>query len=538
MKSLASVLNELAFRTRLQTKVVTLATLVFLSAAHAAEPLIQWATASGGPGGDAPSGLALTFGGRLVMVGDFDSSPAADGFYRPKQVLHTFDADGHLVSSLASRGESLRAVVVNSIGDVFTAGQVWNSKSLGVGRTNDFYLAKYSAAGSLLWERIAGTPTYSRLLPFDLGGLAIALDPSGNVCVAGGSTGPAVFGNTTFPARAGGPLICKYTANGDLAWAKRVEGAPDVLGLGGSARSIAVDSQGNILVGGNLNNGAADFGGLVVTVAGPYSSDSFIAKFNSSGVVQWVRLGHGGGITIDRSGNIYSVGTIWLSGEFALHFGKFVPAGNLAWERTIFGASGGSITLDGKGEPVFSANLYATAQLDDLIVPYNGFGSGSNFPEVLICKADATGRFRWAITESGAAIGGAGPILCDRNGNSYLAGVIGCAVDNGSVFCGTGTLGSYPLEMPYPNGDYSRDVFVARLFDADAVVPELKITRTLSGVELSWPVEATNHVLEATTSLPAVSWDVVTNTPTITTNKRSVQLPLTGTARFFRLRRP
>ena len=67
---------------------------------------------------------------------------------------------------------------------------------------------------------------------------------------------------------------------------------------------------------------------------------------------------------------------------------------------------------------------------------------------------------------------------------------------------------------------------------------ELKIATTSSAVAVSWPVTATNYLLEATTSLPAVAWDVVTNTPTVTANERSVQLPVTGTTRFFRLRRP
>jgi hypothetical protein len=54
---------------------------------------------------------------------------------------------------------------------------------------------------------------------------------------------------------------------------------------------------------------------------------------------------------------------------------------------------------------------------------------------------------------------------------------------------------------------------------------------------VSWPAKATNYVLETATSLPAVSWDLVTNTPTVTTNERGVQLPLTGNATFFRLRK-
>jgi hypothetical protein len=55
---------------------------------------------------------------------------------------------------------------------------------------------------------------------------------------------------------------------------------------------------------------------------------------------------------------------------------------------------------------------------------------------------------------------------------------------------------------------------------------------------LSWPVEATNYVLEAATSQPALSWAPVTNPPIVSATERSVQLPLTGNAKFFRLRKP
>lgn len=68
--------------------------------------------------------------------------------------------------------------------------------------------------------------------------------------------------------------------------------------------------------------------------------------------------------------------------------------------------------------------------------------------------------------------------------------------------------------------------------------PTIAIARSAENVTLSWPVSATDFVLEATTSLPTDSWTTVTNTPTVTTNERSVQLPLTGNARFFRLRQP
>jgi hypothetical protein len=66
----------------------------------------------------------------------------------------------------------------------------------------------------------------------------------------------------------------------------------------------------------------------------------------------------------------------------------------------------------------------------------------------------------------------------------------------------------------------------------------LKMSRSGQTVILSWPVVATNFVLEITTTLHAVSWDAVTNTPTVGAIERSGQPPITGNAKFFRLRNP
>ena len=68
--------------------------------------------------------------------------------------------------------------------------------------------------------------------------------------------------------------------------------------------------------------------------------------------------------------------------------------------------------------------------------------------------------------------------------------------------------------------------------------PPLKIAATVGAATLSWPVRATNYVLEVATSLSAISWNAVTNIPTIGATERSVQLPFTGNAKFFRLRKP
>jgi hypothetical protein len=376
----------------------------------------------------------------------------------------------------------------------------------------------------LIWERTGGLPAYVQGL-YQLGKW-IAIDANDNVFVAGTSTGQAVFGSTTLPAGAGGPLLCKYAADGTLLWVRRVEGAAPGFGIQSSASGIALDSAGDVITTGYLYEGTADFGGTVVRVQ--KYSDSYIAKYNSNGNVQWVRLGHGSrGLAVDRQGDIYFTGNVFDAlggGPGPMECGKFTSTGEVAWVRTLEGAYGNGVALDAKGEPVVVGEFYGTLQLDG----HEVHNDSVSHQDILICKTDALGNFQWALSGGGPEFDRATAVACGAAGNCYVAGVI----RNES-----GSLGGFPLDVLVPGGGQV-DVFLARLFDADAAVADLKIARTASDLTLSWPIEATNFVLEATTSLPAVSWTTVTNTPTITATERSVQLPLTGPARFFRLRQP
>jgi hypothetical protein len=509
---------------KISLQAALLALIAFQFAANAAAPFVQWAKVYGNPGFDYPQDMVLAPNGLVYLAGSFGSD-----------VLLQFDQNGTLLGSQPYRGAYFQGVATDPAGNYYLTGLIRDSEQLRVGLTNHFYLAKYSSGGSLIWERTGGSPGDPGIsYPWTLGGFKIALDAERNIYVAGGSTGPAVFGGITLPDSPGGPLLCKYAPDGTLLWVKRVEGTANFVGEGGRATGIALVPDGSIVLTGSLSNGSADFGGIVESVAGPYSADVFVAKFNPAGDVQWVRVGYGAeGIVADSQGNIYFTGT--TAGKTEFHCGKFDLAGNLIWERRVTGAwSSGGVVLDGKEEPVFSANLIDTVQLDDLLVTYNGLGTIVESPVALICKANSAGRFQWAVPDSGKSMTWGGKILSDRKGNLYVAGAFRCRIEENC----TSQFGSFSLQMLYPNANNNPDIFLVRLFDADAFLAELKIAKTPSDVVLSWPVEATNHVLEATTSLPAVSWTTVTNTPTVTTTDRSVQLPITGNARFFRLRQP
>ena len=97
------------------------------------------------------------------------------------------------------------------------------------------------------------------------GGRAVAVDGSGNVFTAGWFSGTAGFGGTSLTSAGGQDIfLTKSTSSGSLLWARR-------FGSAGSetVTSIALDSNGNILLGGYFS-GTANLGGGDLVSAGNY----------------------------------------------------------------------------------------------------------------------------------------------------------------------------------------------------------------------------------------------------------------------------
>jgi hypothetical protein len=554
MKSFASLLGRLSFAASSRCRVALLAALACKLSLSAATPAVQWASVAGGPGSDLAFGIALASGREVLVVGDLDMiSKNNGGSYQPQKILYRFDLNGAWIGSQASRGESIKSVAVDSQGNYYLTGRVWDSKKLGIGQNNAFYLAKYSATGTLLWERATGSPGGGFKYQ-ENGGSKVVLDAAGYIYVTGASYGSAVFDNVTFPATPGGPLLCKYDPDGTLLWVKRVEGTSLIFenfnsGVGGKAADIALDHDGNIVITGYLNDGKADFGGTVITVDGPYDGYFFVAKFNGAGKVQWAKQSHGGyGVAVDRTGNIYCTGSAISAdpdGLNGMYCAKMAPDGNPIWEKIIKGAYGQGMTLDGKDDPVFVAGLYQTLQLDNLVVPYNGIGTGSDFPEFLICKADSAGKFQWAITESGAAGARVSSVCADRSGNIFVAGWFGCAINNGWEMCGSGMLGTFSLDLLFPDGlplgagtVHYGDAFAARLTDPDAVAAELKVARAANGITLTWPASLTGFVLETASAVPATNWSAAPGVSSVVGDQNVVTVEIGSSPKFFRLRKP
>jgi hypothetical protein len=217
---------------------------VFL-ASYSDQGALQWVRGIGGLDEESipPGGLALDPQGGAAVLGrfsgsvDFDPGPGTAGktSISPSDLfLVRFDATGTF-ASVATVGGLGTASGQRALSDVdgsalitgafsgpvdFDPGNGTSSlSSLGEAGATDVFVARYSAAGSLVWVSRFGEVT-SEARPN--GGTALALDPSGGVLVAGRFFGSPDFdpGNTSFRLLSVGEadaFVVRLTSAGTLA---------------------------------------------------------------------------------------------------------------------------------------------------------------------------------------------------------------------------------------------------------------------------------------------------------------------------------
>jgi hypothetical protein len=187
-----------------------------------------------------------------------------------------------------------RGIAVDGSGNVyvtgFFGGLFGNTGIFGAGEPNetlltgagygDVFVAKYDRSGALRWARGAGGTQGDN-------GADIAVDASGNSYVTGAFYGVAVFGAGTANAATlqgsgnGTVFVAKYSAAGDLVWARSADGSGATSGGG-----IAVDWTGASYLlgsfGGDARFGAGEPGQRILASSGV--ADSFLARYGPDGV--------------------------------------------------------------------------------------------------------------------------------------------------------------------------------------------------------------------------------------------------------------
>jgi hypothetical protein len=196
--------------------------------------------------------------------------------------------------------------------------------------------------------------------------------------------------------------------------------------------AIATDASGNIYVVGS--SGAA-WGSPVTAYHG--GTDTFVAKLNSTGVLQWMTfLGgsstdSGNDIVVDGSGNVYVAGfsnASWgtpiasFSGGYDAFVAKLDNSGALQWNTFLGGTSwdaGLGIALGS------NASIFVTGFSNGSwgSYPKNPFGTS---PNAFLAKLNSSGVFQWHTFFDGSAGGfNKREIVVDGGGNIIVAGECG-----------------------------------------------------------------------------------------------------------------
>jgi hypothetical protein len=332
-----------------------------------------WATSIGGFGSDTGSGIAVDNNGNVYVIGVYNSSITINSF------------------SAVTGG----VINVSSYGTLTGTG------------FNDVFVVKYNTNGQALWAiNIIGNLINN--------GNGIAVDNNGNVYITGWYSSSSLTINS-FSSVTGGTinlssygtlansgssdaLIVKYNTNGQALWATSIGGSSS-----DSGNEIAVDTSGNVYATGiysssplTINSFSSVTGATINlssygTLANSGSTDFFVVKYNTNGLVQWATsIGgssnndFGNGIATDTSGNVYVTG----------YYGSSLTINSFS------SVTGGVINL-------LSYGTLANSGLND----------------VVIVKYNTNGLVQWATSIAGSSTDNGNGIAVDTSGNVYVTGI-------------------------------------------------------------------------------------------------------------------
>jgi hypothetical protein len=351
---------------------------------------------------DSPNGLTNN-SSQLNAIGTSDSVVTHGVTYNAGFTNVGFLTKLNLDGTLSWSKDTAAAAYINGV-KVAASGNIYMTGY--TGGTPVGHITKVNSSGVIQW---------TRALSYSGGNVtlnAIAIDSSENVYVSG-------LGRASATSYAVG-VVAKYNTSGTLQWQRSLYDTLNTVYFKG----IAVDSSGNVFVGGKARASGSTIGYV-------------LAKYDSSGTIQWKNRGYTGSnqdqittLTCDSSGNVYAGGD---AGSGATSFlAKFDTSGTNSWVKQFnyggsannFGLtsgigtdSSGNITIAGRTEANSGTNPYAfitkynssgTLQLNRTFGVLNttstdsvGFGVGSDDTFYMLTN----GRYLWHLPNDGSKTG-------------------------------------------------------------------------------------------------------------------------------------
>lgn len=342
----------------------------------------------------------------------------------------------------------------------FQSFTLYNSSGL------DSYVSRYNSSGveSLIDQALGFN---------DISASAIAINELDYIYVVGSFSSspsyPATFGSYTISTLGAlDGFVASFNAN---QW--------PVKGGGGQrdyAADVAVDNAGNSYVTGVFSgyvsgfvlNGSATFGSTTI-YSTSLSGNAYIAKYNASGKLEWVRQGgctsatlacsedFGTTIAVDPSGNSYVGGAysgtsnfdgITLSGGTIAgtpYVAKYNTNGTIQWAINPVQHGGSSIAHINSITCDASSNLYVTGSYSGTVTIGSNVFTSPNL-KIFIFKLNSAGVVQWAISSGGTGTG-EGFGIATNGTNVFITGRAS----------GTTTFGGFSVTSA---GGY--DVFIAK----------------------------------------------------------------------------
>ncbi|HWE38909.1 MAG TPA: SBBP repeat-containing protein [Isosphaeraceae bacterium] len=268
----------------------------------------------------------------------------------------------------------------------------------------------------------------------DLVANATRTDSAGDIYVAGdfsGSVNLNPSGNTTLTSHGGrDAFVAKFSSTGALLWARDLGGSGT-----DAANSLAIDSVGDVYVGGSFQ-GTAAMG--AVSLAGGGNGSAFVAKLDGSGNVAWARAGTSpsaaqvNDLAVDSAGDVFAVGRFTGSANFggvnlaapsASYYNGFVVKYNASGAQAYATGFGGSswtqanaVAVDSSGDAYVGGNNYGATTIGTRTLPYGGGYDG------FLAKFNPSGAASWGLDLGGNGTDMVQGVAVDGQGSAYVTG--------------------------------------------------------------------------------------------------------------------
>ena len=321
----------------------------------------------------------------------------------------------------------------------------------------DFYIARYSASGSLQWARafpcqpLDIVPNYPNTNSVS----ALEIDTENNILFSVNFRGRMDInpGSASDWRESGGlnynTVVVKLNSNGNYLWGNHF--------LNGNSRSntLAIDQQNNIYLNGTFSQGLDFDPGPGQNWVYNYSlDDSYLLKMNPIGEVQWMNRIHGpmggyGGckdIIVDADNNVYITGSIvsdtlyfksaidslslLKSNDFVYEgnngfVAKINSDGHFIWIKQMtsnsdYGVEGRHVACDSLNNVYVCGLLANSAQFDTSEAASVTYATGdySGF----VAKYDSDGHFIRSSVIDGDRYVNIGDFSLDKYANMYFTG--------------------------------------------------------------------------------------------------------------------